>query len=514
MLAACSSSSSSASGPLATYQADNARTGYSPDSGITTANAASLTQQWSKKVTAAISAQAIVNDGVVYWGDWNGIEHATTTGGKSLWSTSVGVAPRPSACPFKQLGTIGVVSSATVGEINGKKALWVGGGNGSMYALDASTGAVIWQTPLGSPPLHVLWSSPAFFDGSIYEGVASWNDCPDINGSLVRLDAATGSVQATFTPSLPSTCVGVGIWSSVAVDPSTNAIYVGTGPTYLRSDQSKACLSPDEQGVVRLNPNTLALESRWQLPPDQAGFDLDFGATPMLFTATIGGVNRELVGAENKNGFYYVFDRSNLAAGPVWTYQAEDDAAVNSSACEDRNTISTSAWAGPGSPVIVAGIAVSGSSCIGTVAALDAATGIPIWRVPVGGVVQGAVTEAPGLIAVGAGSHLQLLSSSTGATVFTYNEPSGQNTKKRPGPELLLLAAPHNRRHQPLHRKRGRLPPSIRLVAEFRPSYAPQPAVRTGEPIPEPRAAARRRLQAAGVGASGGGPPGPDPDGP
>ena len=309
---------------------------------------------------------------------------------------SIGIAPRPSACPFKQAGPIGVVSSATVGAINGKKTLWVGGGNGNMYALDASTGAVIWKTRLGSSPLHVLWSSPAFFDGSIYEGVASWNDCPDINGNLVRLDAATGSIQATFTPSVPSNCVGVGIWSSVAPDPSTNAIYVGTGPTYLRSDPSKPCLSPDEQGVVRLNPNSLALESRWQLPPNQAGFDLDFGATPMLFTATIGGVNRELVGAENKNGFYYVFDRDNLAAGPVWSYQAEDDAALSSVACEDRNTISASTWAGQGNPVIVAGIALNGSSCIGTITALDAGTGRPIWQAPVGGVVQGAVTQVPG----------------------------------------------------------------------------------------------------------------------
>ena len=440
--ASSTSSSSSASGPLATYHADNARTGYSTDTAITNANVGSLTQQWSKKETAAISAQAIVNGGVVYWGDWNGIEHATTTSGKSLWATSIGVSPRPSACPFKQLGPIGVVSSATVGEIDGKKALWVGGGNGSMYALDASTGAVIWETQLGEPPLHVLWSSPAFYSGSIYEGVASWNDCPDIDGHLFRLNAATGAIQATFTPSVPSKCVGVGIWSSVAPDPSTNAIYVGTGPTYLKSDQGKPCASPDEQGVVRLNPVTLALESRWQLPPAQAGFDLDFGATPMLFSATIAGTTRELVGAENKNGVYYVFDRGNLAAGPLWSYQAEGDSALNSSACEDRNTISTSAWAGPENPVIVAGIAVDGASCIGTVAALDPATGNVIWKVPVGGVVQGAVTEVPGLIAVGAGRYLQILSSSTGASLFSFREPSGQNTKNGQGQNYYFWPPP------------------------------------------------------------------------
>jgi len=427
-LAACSSSSPSASGPLATYHADNARTGYSTDSGITTANAASMTEQWSKKETAAISAQAIVNDGIVYWGDWNGIEHATTTGGKSLWSTSIGIAPRPSACPFKQLGQIGVVSSATVGEINGKKALWVGGGNGSMYALDASTGAVIWQTQLGSPPLHVLWSSPAFFDGSIYEGVASWNDCPGVDGSLYRINASSGAIQAVNHLSEKGSCVGPGVWSSAAVDPSDDSVYVPTSNANPRSNPNVACQVPDQEAILKLDAKTLAVKSLWRVPVAQQVGDSDFGASPMLFSATIGGVDRQLVGVVNKNGFYYVFDRSNLAAGPVWSYQAEDDAALNASACQDRNTISTSAWAGQGSPVIVAGIALNGSSCIGTVVALDPATGRQIWQAPLGGVVQGAVTEVPGLVAVGAGPFLQVLSSSTGGTLFTYQEPAGPDT--------------------------------------------------------------------------------------
>src|SRR5579859_4245502 len=61
-----------ASGPLATYQANNARTGYSTDTKITAANVGSLKQRWSRRGTAAISTQAIVNKGVVYWGDWKG----------------------------------------------------------------------------------------------------------------------------------------------------------------------------------------------------------------------------------------------------------------------------------------------------------------------------------------------------------------------------------------------------------------------------------------------------------
>ncbi len=425
VLASCGSLDAAASAPLATYHADNSRTGYSTDTTITSANVSQLTQKWVRQETRSISAQATVSDSVVYWGDWNGIEHATTMSGKTLWSTSVGQAPKPKACPFK-LGGMGVTSTATIGNANGKKVLWVGGGGGQLYALNAATGAVLWKTTLGPPPEYVLWASPLLYRGSIYEGVASWNDCPDIDGRFYRVNAATGNIQATFYPSVRSKCVGVGIWSSAAADPTTNSIFVGTGPTYRKSNLNKRCFTPDEQGIIQLNPSSLALESRWQLPKKQAGFDLDFGATPTLFTAIVDGTNLPLVGAENKDGFYYAFNRRSLNSGPVWTYQAESNAALNGgelSPCGDLNTISSSAWAGPGDPLLVAGIDQRGSTCIGTMAALNPATGVPIWRVPLPGVVQGAVTEVPGLVAAGAGTTLVVLSATTGATLFSFAEP-------------------------------------------------------------------------------------------
>ena len=80
--------------------------------------------------------------------------------------------------------------------------------------------------------------------------------------------------------------------------------------------------------------------------------------------------------AANKNGIYYALDQNDLTAGPVWTYQAESKAtfsvglSVYSQNC--NNTISTSAWAGGDSPIMVAGVALnsSGKGCIGTMAAL------------------------------------------------------------------------------------------------------------------------------------------------
>jgi len=66
---------------------------------------------------------------------------------------------------------------------------------------------------------------------------------------------------------------------------------------------------------------TLAKLASWQVPLSQQVKDSDFGGSPTLFTATIGGTPTGMVGACNKNGTYYALQRGNLAAGPVWQMQ-------------------------------------------------------------------------------------------------------------------------------------------------------------------------------------------------
>ena len=163
---------------------------------------------------------------------------------------------------------------------------------------------------------------------------------------------------------------------------------------------------------------------------------------------------------------YYAFNRSDLAAGPIWTYVAENDAALASIPCQGENTISSSAWAGPGRPVMVAGLASSGSSCIGTLAALDPANGTPKWRVPLQGAVLGAVTEVPGLVAVGAATYLDILSSSTGALLFSYAEPqSGHDTGNGYGDPYWFWAPATFAGNSNLYRQSGRQPSGVHPVA-------------------------------------------------
>ena len=418
---ATTGSRTSGGGSWPTYHGNLSRTGYTTDTSITPQNAAQLHQSWRVSASGSISAQPIVNDGVVYWSGWNGFIYATTLSGKALWSTSLGITPRPPGCIYN-LASLGIASTPTIGTINGRRVLWVGGGRGQMVALDASSGKIVWQTPLRTAQGNTIWSSPAYYRGSIYVGVASFQGCPPVLGRIVRLNAATGTLQAalTFSSFVPAKCRELGAWSSPAVDPTENAIFIGTSNDF--------CNSRYQDAIVKLNPVTMHIISIWQVPLSQHPADSDFGASPMLFSAAIGGANEQLVGAENKNGVYYVLNRDDLAAGPVWTYQAESPAALVSQACEDLNTISASTWAGPGSPIMVAGVGLSGSTCIATVAAINPSDGQVEWQTTVPSSIEGALTEVPGLVAVGAGSTIELLSSATGKVLFSYTEPSKRSS--------------------------------------------------------------------------------------
>src|SRR5437870_1467040 len=123
-------------------------------------------------------------------------------------------------------------SIATVASVlvNGKltTVVFVAGGNAHFYALNATTGAVIWQKALGTSPSYFLWSSPAVYNGSVYIGSASFGDCPLTPGQLIQMDAATGTIQHTFTD-VPQGCLGGGVWGSPTIDTVTGEVYFTTG---------------------------------------------------------------------------------------------------------------------------------------------------------------------------------------------------------------------------------------------------------------------------------------------
>ncbi len=404
-------------GDWTTYSYSPERSGFNPNETIITASTApNLKLLWNAKANGIISTQPVISNGLIYWGSWDGVMHASRTDGTSAWTANLGQTPTPSGCNGRTHGVLGTGTVATI-PINGTTtpALFVGGGSDNFYALNATTGATLWKTSLASPP-YEIWGSPNYYNGSVYIGLSSWGDCPLVQAKILMLNASTGTIQKTFNV-VPNGCQGASVWGSVTIDTSNNTLYFATG-------NGSSC-SPAEttaDAVVELHTSDLSFVSSWQIPASKQISDGDFGNTPTVFTATISGNVHRLVGVANKNGTYYALDEANIAAGPVW----QDSIAIPGAGPEfGQGSISPSAWDGTNLYVAGGNTTINGSSCQGGLRAVNPATGVFIWQACMtDGPILGAVTAVAGVVAVTEGNGLVLVAASDGHTLFKKQDTS------------------------------------------------------------------------------------------
>jgi polyvinyl alcohol dehydrogenase (cytochrome) len=403
-----------------TYLSSNGRTGWNRgENAFTPAAAAKLHLAWktsdSGQPESGVFSQPIVWNARVYWGSFDGYERATDTSGHGVWKRFLGHTVAPGCVDPSSAGVISTATITTdVAVGTAKSVLYVGGGDSKVYALNAATGAVLWSHSIGSNPDHFLYSSPAVFGKSVYIGVASFGDCPLVQGQLVQLNRVTGAVQHTFNV-VPDECIGAGVWGSPTIDTAAGTVYFTTG-------NGGACASgePRAEAVVEVRASDLTLMGAWQVPPAQRQGDPDFGSTPTLFTGVIAGRSRSLVGAINKNGIYYAFRRNALGAGPVWSTRIADGGPDPITGHGD-----TASSAYDGRTLYVGGDAttIGTRACAGSLNALNPSTGRYKWRhCFTDGFVLGGVTGASGgVVAVGEGNHIAVVAAATGKSVFTFN---------------------------------------------------------------------------------------------
>ena len=399
------------------YLHDLQRTAASTDTTLSTANVAGLKKSWSYTTGGIIAAGAAVVNGTAYIGSWDGYEYALNASTGALrWKAFLGQTTPSASC---QSPTAGVTSSAAV--VNG--VVYVGGGDAYWYALNASTGAVLWKVYTGDNSAtggHYNWSSPLIYSGYAYIGIASYGDCPLVQGQLLQVSLTSHQVVQSFS-FVPNGQVGGGVWSSPSVDPATNTVYVTTG-TLSDSTQTMS------EAVVALDATTLALKGSWQIPRSAAVTDSDWGNTPILFDDPHG---RHLVAATNKNGVLYAFDRGNLGAGPVWQLQI-----AAGGTCPQCGDGSASSLAFGNGLLYVAGgnTTINGQGYPGAVRAIDPTTGAVVWQhgdpnpiIPALACDNGFViaAEGPALEVLDAATGLRLYSYLTGATI--YGPPSIAN---------------------------------------------------------------------------------------
>jgi alcohol dehydrogenase (cytochrome c) len=212
--------------------------------------------------------------------------------GKRLWQTTIADVKLGETVPSAPIAADGLVF---IGNAGGDFK----GGKGHMYALDAKTGKIVWESflvpraegdmirgPLGATPLNL----------------SSWQNAPGI----------------------PIT--GGGTWTSYTLDLKTGELYVPGGnpaPDFAIGAREGDNLYTDS--VVVLDSKTGDYKYHFKLVPKD-WHDWDVSNPPVLIQTTSG---KQLMVAAPKDGYLYAFDRADSKARyRVPVTQVEDVAAT------------------------------------------------------------------------------------------------------------------------------------------------------------------------------------------
>jgi outer membrane protein assembly factor BamB len=204
---------------------------------VTPANVATLAQKWNA-TTASVTGGPIFRDGRLYVGTGDGAVSALDpTTGAQIWRTPVdgGITGR--------LGTLddGGVCYGTL--------------NGSVGCLNGADGSTRWTTDLREPAPGSIWSAPVAAGNRLFVGVASYTDNPCTRGRLVALDLADGHELWRFYTVPAKVCktdtahectvdgdcpkggqciagIGGGVTATPSVDPTGTYVYMNTVGCY------------------------------------------------------------------------------------------------------------------------------------------------------------------------------------------------------------------------------------------------------------------------------------------
>ncbi len=336
-------------------------TRYQPlkHSHLTETDLANLELKWAFGFEGAITVtvQPAVVGEVIFFGSPNGDLYAFN---------------RKSGCAYWKAETKAYIRAAIIvaPRENGRLTVYAGDNEAWLYAFDAQTGEMIWETLTDDHAYARITSSPVLHEGNLYFGLASFEElaggsatyeCCTFRGSIVSYAAETGNLnwkshiiqeepkktkKMTTGVQLwgPS---GAAVWSQPTIDPKAGVLYATTGDSYSApaADTSDAIVAMDlETGEHKWFVQTTADDAFTTactapnadpVAVEECGPDVDFGSSAIIRDLPNG---KRVLLAGQKSGVLHALDpddngkilwQKRLSPGGVlggieWGFVADD----------------------------------------------------------------------------------------------------------------------------------------------------------------------------------------------
>ncbi len=225
--------------------------------------------------------------------------------------------------------------------------LFRGTGEGDALAYDAATGRKLWSTHLADPAKgESMPGAPIAWNGLLFIGTAG-SDRYGVLGRVYALDARTGKVawetytvptdapqpgnqkmqaqaRATWGNANGVPITGGGTWTTFTLDPERGLLYVpvgNPGPDFATDVRPGANLYTNS--ILVLEAATGIYRNHYSLVPADS-HDWDLAAAPVLVTTKSG---KRIVAGAPKDGLLHVYDVTTdkkLYATPITTRESDD----------------------------------------------------------------------------------------------------------------------------------------------------------------------------------------------
>lgn len=320
-----------------TYSGDYRGWRHSALSGITPNNVHLLQLSWARQLGSKdwVETTPIVVEGVMFITvPPSDVWALDATDGSLIWAAELPVADNlPVCCAVANRGVAVLDDRVFVATLDGM-----------LVSLDARTGKVAWKTQVARPEDgYTLTVAPLAVDDKVIVGVSGGEY--GVRGYLDAYRADSGVLEWRFNtvpgPGKPGNESwggaswkqgGGATWVTGSYDPNLGLLYWGVGNP--SPDFNKSVRPGDNlytNSVVALDLNTGALAWHFQFTPAD-DHDYDSNQTPVLLDVEDENGSRQLMLWANRNGFYYVLDRTNgqfITARPfvkvTWAESINDD---------------------------------------------------------------------------------------------------------------------------------------------------------------------------------------------